>query len=95
MSHPVRVEGAPAILSGALTMTGSAIPFPTGKCQRIWFGAPGASTNSANIYVGDKTTQTVTVVPTDLKGYSIQVQEGAMLYAKGTASDKLNYVISQ
>lgn len=69
-------------------------PYP---CRGVWLGAPVNSTGSAQnaevVFVGDKNSQTLPIVPDASLGIYIAIDDAQKIYVVGRQNDKINYRI--
>lgn len=81
------VVGSPSIADGELTLTTTAQALPAHPCRRVLVRA--AATNAGTAYVGDDT-PVLELAPGELVVFWID--EASLLYAKGTAGDKIQWL---
>lgn len=91
---------APAIITtGQVTCTGDAQELVTSDtpCAFVWIGAQvdanGAAVNTKPVFIGNSAAQLMPVLTTDAKGYFFGVNNAQDVYVKGTAGEKVSYMI--
>lgn len=67
-------------------------------CKFVWIGslctADGAATNTKPVFIGDSATQNIPVVPSNIEGITISINDASKIYVKvGFAGEGVNYRI--
>jgi len=69
------------------------------ECVLVWIGpgcsSAGVASNVSPIFIGDISNQVLPVLPSDIKGSYIRINDASLLYIKGAEDDTLNYMIWQ